>query len=335
MNKPFRVGILGCGGIANAHATNLSKHPRVELAAFCDIDPSRTAKFNQDYAGGKAAVFSDHLQMFEKAKLDAVWICLPPFAHTGQLEAAAQRGIHVFIEKPICLDMKRAESMVAAVEKGRVKCLVGFMNRFGGAIEKVKADIDSGRVGKPGVMQVRYFCNSLHGPWWREKAKSGGQIVEQIIHSFDLTRYLFGPVKSIYTYAANLFHQNVERYTSEDVSASVVVFKSGAVATVTGCNGALPGRWINDYRVVTQYMTAEFTDANNAVIYDTRDHANVEKMTIESGRHLFRWESDDLFGAIDENRDTRCTIQDGAKTQRLVLAAGESAEKGQPVEVEC
>ncbi|MBI4025336.1 MAG: Gfo/Idh/MocA family oxidoreductase [Verrucomicrobia bacterium] len=333
MSKPYRIGILGCGGIATSHAANLSKHPQAELVAFCDVETKRTARFNQEFAAGRAAEFTDHIQMFDKAGLDIVWICLPPFAHDGQLEAAARRGIHVFIEKPISLDMKRAESMTAAVEKGKVRSLVGFMNRFGGAIERFKSEMDSGRAGKPGVMQVRYFCNSLHAPWWREKTRSGGQIVEQIIHSYDLTRHLFGPIKSVYTYATNQFHKNVERYTSEDISASVIIFKSGAVATVTGCNGAIPGQWINDYRVVTERFTAEFVNSNNAVIHDTRDHSNVEKLVIESKRDLFRWESDDLFAAIEKKRDTRCPLHDAAKTQRLVLAAGESAEKGRPVEL--
>lgn len=335
MNKPFRIGFLGCGGIANAHAHNLGKHPRAEMVAFCDVDESRAAKFNQDYAGGRAATFSSHTEMFDKAKLDVVWICLPPFAHDGQLEEAAKRGIHIFVEKPISLTMKRAESMVRAVKKGKVRSLVGFMNRFGGAIERVKAEIDSGRAGKPGLIQIRYFANSLHAPWWREKEKSGGQIVEQIIHSYDITRHLFGPVKSIYTYATNQFHPKVERYTSEDLSASVIVFKNGGTATVTGCNGAIPNKWINDYRIVTENLTAEFTDSNNAVIYDTRDRENVTKTTVEATRSLFRWESDDLFNAIDNGTETRCPVEDGAKTQRLVLAAGESAARGEPVEVGC
>ena len=143
MSKTFRIGLLGCGGIANVHATNLSKHPRAELVAFCDVDGKRAAQFNKDYAGGKAVEFSDHIQMFNQARLDIVWICLPPFAHNGQLEAAAQRGIHVFVEKPISLDMRRADSMVAAVKKAKIKSLVGFMNRFGGAIEKLKCALDS------------------------------------------------------------------------------------------------------------------------------------------------------------------------------------------------
>lgn len=335
MKKSYRIAFLGCGGIANSHAKNLAAHPQAELVAFCDVDPSRTAQFNKRYAEDEAQEFSDHLQMFDMAKPDIVWICLPPFAHNGQLEAAAERGIHVFIEKPISLDMQRAESMVAAVKKHKVTTLVGFMNRYGAAIERLKGDIDSGKAGKPGVMQVRYFCNSLHGPWWREKAKSGGQIVEQIVHSYDLTRYLFGPVKSVYAYAANQFHSDIELYTSEDISASVIVFKSGAVASVTGTNGAIPGKWINDYRVVTQFYTAEFTDSNNAVIYDTHDHANVEKTVVESPSNWFRRESDDLFSAIEQNRETRCPIEDGAKTMRLVLAASESAESGKPIELNC
>lgn len=334
MSKPFRIGILGCGGIANVHAKILQQHPRAELVAFCDVDPSRAAQFNRDYCGGKAQEFADASAMYDKAKLDAVWVCLPPFAHNGQIEEAAKRGIHIFTEKPLALDFRRVESQINAVEKSGVRCLVGFMNRYGAAIERVKADIESGRAGKCGVIQVRYFCNSLHGPWWREKEKSGGQIVEQIVHSYDLARYLFGPVKSIYAYATNQFHQGVERYTSEDVSSSVIIFKNGAVGSVTGTNGAIPGKWINDYRVVTQFYTCEFSDSNNAVIYDTRDAANVEKITIESGRVWFRLEADDLFAAIDDKKhQVRCTLQDGAITQRLVLAASESAAKGKAIEL--
>src|SRR5690606_28493348 len=138
-----------------------------------------------------------------------------------EVEAAASKGIHVMIEKPIALDMAKANAMTAAVEKAGVKSQVGFMMRFLDVTEKIKALMSGGQ--GPGVQYVgRYMCNSLHSPWWRYKDKSGGQMVEQITHQFDLCRYLMGDAVQVFAYANNVAHQDVEGYTVEDVSGTVI-----------------------------------------------------------------------------------------------------------------
>ena len=104
--KVFRVGMIGCGGIANRHATILEKLDRTELVAFCDIAVERARDFAQKYADGKPPTFSDYHEMIEKVALDVVYICLPPFAHADEVEVAAAKGVHVFIEKPIALTMR-------------------------------------------------------------------------------------------------------------------------------------------------------------------------------------------------------------------------------------
>src|SRR5437879_6101885 len=127
--QEFRVGLIGCGGIANRHATILAALENVELAAFCDIEGSCAQQFATKYAGGRPPVFTDYHEMFQKVELDVVYVCLPPFAHSDEVERAAERGIHVFIEKPIALDLKTAERMVSATERAGVKTQVGFMLR--------------------------------------------------------------------------------------------------------------------------------------------------------------------------------------------------------------
>src|SRR5438876_12438430 len=97
----------------------------------------------------------------------------------------------------LVLTMELAGRMVAATDRAKVKTQVGFMSRFGEAVERVKALLDSGQAGAPGLMLGKYFCNALHAPWWREKEKSGGQIVEQIIHTYDIVRYLLGSPDSV------------------------------------------------------------------------------------------------------------------------------------------
>jgi predicted dehydrogenase len=328
--KLFRVGMIGCGGIANRHATILEKLDRTELVAFCDIAVERARDFAEKYADGKPPVFSHYHKMFEKVPLDVVYVCLPPFAHADEVEVAAAKHVHVFIEKPIALTMELANRMVAATDRAGVKTQVGFMSRFGEAVERVKGMLDSSQAGPPGLMVGKYFCNALHAPWWREKEKSGGQIVEQIIHTYDIVRYLLGEPESVLARTANQFHKDVERYTSEDVSATVITFKNGAIATVAGSNGAIPGRWISSYELVARNLTVSFADPNHATLTHTNVNPVKEEM-IAGTSDMSLAETLDLLEAIEQDRPTRTPMIEGKKTLELVLAATRAGERGEVI----
>ena len=324
--KRLRTAILGCGSFANRHAQNLLALPEeVELAAFCDHHDWNARAFSEKYTGGNGSIFSDPQEMYAKANLDLVLICLPPFAHTNEVELATQYGVHIFIEKPIALSSEHAWRMVEAAEKAGVKTQVGFMFRFGKAIEQLKELITAGEVGYPGLMSARYFCNSLHAHWWRDRRKSGGQLVEQVIHMVDLMRYLMGEAVSVYSRQENLFHREVTDYTVEDVSATIFGFQGGAIGVIYATNGAIPGKWINDYRLVAQKLTAEFNNANNALFHFTAE-TPVRTETISSERNIHLAELQDLLNAIRTDGDTRTPIREGAKSLDLALAATQSAE---------
>lgn len=326
----YRVGLIGCGGIANAHAKVIQGLEQTRFVALCDVAGERAQDFNSRYADDAATVYTDYSEMFEREKLDIVYICLPPFAHRDEVEQAAQRGVHVFIEKPIALDMQLAERMVQAVESGGVQSQVGFMMRFGEAVEQAKALIDNGEAGAPGWALGVYRCNALHAPWWRDKSKSGGQIVEQIIHTYDIIRYLLGEPKSAYAVLDNLFHGDVEGYSAEDVSAATLQFQSGAVASIAGTNGAIPGKWQASFQLVCKNLTAEFADANHATLYRT-DQEPIATTQIDGTRNLMREETLDLLHAIETGGATRTPMSEGAKTLELVLAVAKSGQSGEVV----
>ena len=324
--KRLRTAILGCGGFARVHAKNLINLPdEIELTAFCDHHDDNARRFSEEYTGGKGSIFTDHREMFEKANLDLVVICLPPFAHSDEVEAAAEHGVHILIEKPIALSSEHAWRMVEVAEKARIKTQVGFMFRFGTAVERLKELISSGEAGSTGLMSARYFCNSLHAPWWRDRRKSGGQLVEQVIHMVDLMRYLMGDPVSVYSRQENLFHREVTDYTVEDVSATVFGFQSGAIGVIYATNGAIPGKWINDYRVVNQKLTAEFSNANNAQFHFTAE-SPVRTETISSDKNIHLAELQDLLNAIRTDGQTRTPLREGAKSLDMALAATQSAE---------
>ena len=229
------------------------------------------------------------------------------------------------MEKPIALVSEQAWGMVEAVEKSGIKSQVVFMFGFGEAIERFKAMQAAGQTGAIGLMTARYFCNALHAPWWRMRDKSGGQVVEQVIHMFDLLRYLMGDPVSVYSRQENLFHRDVPDYTIEDVSATVVGFSNGGLGVIYATNNAIPGKWINDYRVVAQHQVADFQNANNATFTQTNQPGN-PVITVESAKDFRRSLTLDLIRAIRTNGETRTPMHEGAKSLDLVLAARRSAE---------
>ena len=329
--KRLRTAILGCGGFAHRHAANLINLPDdVELTAFCDHHDHNAREFSEKYTQGQAEVFTGHREMFEKAHLDLVVICLPPFAHSNEVDLAAQSGVHILMEKPIALSSEHAWRMVQSAESARIKTQVGFMFRFGTAIERIKDLITLGEIGPAGLMSARYFCNSLHAEWWRDRSKSGGQLVEQVIHMVDLMRYLMGNPVSVYSRQENLFHRQVGDYTVEDVSATVFGFPRGGIGVVYATNGAIPGKWINDYRLVSQKLTAEFTDANNAAFQFTAE-TPVRTETISSEKNVYLAELQDLLTAIRNDGETRTPMREGAMSLDMALAATRSAETHQEI----
>lgn len=322
----LRTGILGCGGIAHKHAqAALALSDQIELVAFCDRLEANARAFSEQYTRGRATVWAAHEAMLEREALDLLLVCLPPFAHSDEVERAAARGIHLLVEKPIALSSAQAWRMVETAERAGIRTQVGFMYRFGAAVTTLKDRLQAGTAGAPGLFSARYFCNSLHAPWWRARDKSGGQLLEQVIHLFDTMRYLLGDPATVYSRQANVFHRDTPGYTVEDVSATVMGFGDGALGVIYATNGALPGKWIKEWRVVTGRLLAEFADWNHATLIPTVEPA-LPPEVIASDQDVFVLQLRDLVEAIRTGAPTRTPLRDGAKTLDLVLAAARSAE---------
>jgi predicted dehydrogenase len=328
MSQRLRIALIGCGSFAHRHVRSLQTlRDDFEMVAFCNRSVEKAKNFSIEYTADRAPVFTDHQEMFEQVPLDAVVITLPPYAHTDQVAFAAQRGIHVFIEKPIALTSDQAWSMVRAAEDNGIVTQVGFMFRFGEAVERLKGMIISGEAGLMGLMSARYFCNSLHADWWQRRDKSGGQLVEQAIHMVDLMRYLMGEAVTVYSRQENLFHRDLPDYTIEDVSATVFRFESGALGVLYATNGAIPDRWISDCQMVSRHLTAVFADANTATFTFT-SQPGVPTETVAGKRDVYLHEMKDFLRAIRTGGEARTPMREGARTLDLALAANRSAQTG-------
>ena len=321
----LRVGLLGPGGIGARHVKALAQLPaEAELVACCGRDEERTRAFAAEHGG---AVHTDFEAMLAREKLDLLIVALPPFAHTGQVEAAARKGVHLLVEKPIALDMERANAMVDAAGAAGIVAACAFMYRFGEAVERW----ETADTGRPGMFTGFFHCNSLHSPWWRERALSGGQMVEQLIHVVDLARHTLGMPKTVYAKAANLFHRDVPRYDTEDVSAMILGYEDGRIGLLNASNAAAPGKWEKGWKIISERMTGSFSDFNAAELTHSAGEGGNE--VVKSERDVFVAQLADVIGAIREGRRPKVPLSDGADSLRIVLAARRSAEEGQEVAV--
>ena len=106
---PIRIGFVGIGWIAGTHMDALSQLEDAQPVAFCDLDSGRAERAAARF-GGRA--YTDWRAMLDAESLDALYICLPPHAHDGVEIAAAERGIHLFVEKPVARDLDYARRVL-------------------------------------------------------------------------------------------------------------------------------------------------------------------------------------------------------------------------------
>lgn len=319
MNR-LKVALLGCGGIAKRHADSaLMLAQDMELVAGCGRDFSRTQAFAAQYPGMSA--YDNLDQMLDNAAPDLVIATLPPFSRSGEVERIAARGVHLLVEKPIALDMEAADRMVQAVTASGVVAAIGFMYRFGDAIRQWHQH-DTGSVG---LYAGTYHCNALHADWWRIDAKSGGQIVEQVIHQIDLIRHFMGDPDTVYARRANLFHGSVPGYDVEDVSAIIFGWDDGRIATLNASNIATPGVWHKDWNLFAERATGRFTGWNDAIFIPTI--TGVAEVQLAGDTDPFVAQLADVVSAIRDQRQPYIPLAEGAGTLRLALAARRSADE--------
>ena len=188
--KPVRLGFIGLGLIpTSAHLPGLA--PLLEsgdavLQAFCDVDEQTLQKQAAEFKPN--ATYGNHREMLEKEELDAVYFCVPPTFHTDELEMAADKGLAVFIEKPVSLDMSKAVAGNAIVEKAGILTQVGFLSRYEPAALPARELLHERTLRHANLLQIR---NGKPLRYWTSRYDlSGGSFVENTIHRIDLLRYL-------------------------------------------------------------------------------------------------------------------------------------------------
>ena len=322
----LRCAVLGGGGMGVQNSINAESTGLAEVTAICSRRPEGGAEL-ADLLGHQVSTYHDISQLLVSEAPELLIVAIPPYAHAGEVELAARAGSHLFLEKPIALDLERARSQVAAVREAGVMSFVHFHLRSLTTVRRLGERLREGSAGHPVLFSASYFCNSLHAPWWRDAARSGGQSVEQVIHLFDLARHLFGELEPVHAIRANSCHREEPGYTSEDVATTLLLGEAGPdypapVCQIASTNCAVPGEWRSRFSAVYENLTAE---------YDSTGSPPGRLLPVGGGNVEDLEEPTDpraesmraFLTAVREGDPSPVPIEEGLRTLELVLRAAE------------
>ena len=224
-----RIGFVGTGGVATRHAQVLSGFDDVSLVAATDVDAERATAFAARFGMAPVHGIDDLLG----CGLDAVYVCVPPFAHGDAERQVAEAGVALFVEKPLAADLETAEAIGVQLDRAGVVTRVGHHWRCAEPVARAR-DLLAGR--RIHLVSGAWWDKVPPVSWWPHRSRSGGPVVEQAIHLLDLARVLVGEVDEVHAHATG---PHPEATTPGDVDAATVAllrFASGAVGTLTAAS---------------------------------------------------------------------------------------------------
>ncbi len=328
----LRVALIGTGWVADKHLRAIKSLPDATVVAIAGRNAAATAELAAR-AEAKPYSYEDVPQLLKQEQLDAVFLLLPPHLH-GDIEArCAEHVPAVLIEKPVSSDLAVVRRAAEAFDKAGTLVSVGFMCRYRKTIERAQAALSEASA-KP-VLVNGFWVGDMPGPmWWRTKAQSGGQFVEQCTHLVDLARYLVGEIVEVSADTTRGFVTEHPGYTVDDAAVVNVRFASGAIGNfTTGCFVKPGHASALGIGLTLQARTLQVDLTSwNMDLEILRKEGEVERLPAPEP-DIFVVQNAAFFSAIRDKSPglVRSSYADAIETLKVGLAAERSAELRRPV----
>lgn len=316
------IAFIGAGGIASSHLSRFEENDRANVVAVCDIDEETAIGWAEVH---DADAYTDWETMFDEGGFEAVFVCVPPFAHEGQELRAAEAGVDLFVEKPLALNREYPRRVLDAVEEADIITQVGHHMRYLESVTQARDLLGD----RPLATIYGRWVGGVHGDeghWWRRRETSGGQVVEQSTHIFDLVRYLGGDVDRV-SAEGDLRVQDDLIDFPDAVSATMHHDDGVPSHVLTSCASPDSTR---DVKIIAEDCSLSVAGAS---VTGTVDGKSVDVTTDDSGHNT---EIDAFVDAVAEDDPSRCRSPygDAIRTFELTLAVTEAVNADGPVSVE-
>ena len=332
----IHIGLIGGGNITETHARAAPAIAGVEIAAIYGTNADKVDRLCREHGGTR---YQDFEEFLAHRPMDLVAIGSPSGLHATQGIAAAQRGLHVLTEKPIDISTERADALIEAADRNRVKLGVIFQDRLKPDICKLKQWVSSGVIGKPILADARvkwyrppdYYDNSRwHGTL---SLDGGGALINQGVHTVDLLLWLLGDVTRVQARTSTALHA----IEAEDTAVAILQFASGALGVVQGTTAAYPGYprrlevtgsegtiILEHDRIVAADLRNPLADTNADA---TRDRNQSSSSPVVSDFRGHQAVFEDFIQAIQHDRMPVCDGREGRRSLAVIEAIYRAAQK--------
>lgn len=247
-NRTFKVGIIGTGWIAEAHAESYLNQPDVEVVALADLIPGKAEAFKKRYGFENARCYPDHASMLKNEQLDAVSVCTYNRTHAQCTIDALNAGVNVLLEKPMCVTTEEAVDIIRAERKSNKLLSIGFQPRMDPNMQMIKKIVDSGVLGDIYYIQTgggrrRGIPNST---FIEQKTAGIGALGDIGCYSLDMVLNAIGYPKplSVTGYTSHFFgtnemyqyadrdhtaKENADRFDVDDFAAAFIRLEGGVI----------------------------------------------------------------------------------------------------------
>jgi myo-inositol 2-dehydrogenase/D-chiro-inositol 1-dehydrogenase len=323
----MRVAVIGAGWIAADHVGVLTKLEDVELIAVCDLDRERAAQL----APEGATVYERWEDVLEREHPDALWVCTPPLVHREPTLAALERGMHVYLEKPVARTPEDAAAIVDAAAASEAVCAIGYQWHATEVLDDLRSALDGQRIA---LLAGHSIGPTGSRPWFLDRRQGGGNILERGSHQIDLVRTVAGEVARVQAAGSHVLLGQAEGDAGdiEDAATLVLHLESGAIATivVAWTRERQPRRY--DLDVVAEEATLALTLDPEFALRGVSCGVEVEA---RSAQHPFeRSIGRFLEAARSGDRDAVfCSPADAARTLAVAQACEQALATGATVAV--
>jgi len=359
----LNAAITGCGVIGRTHAVALREFPEVRIVALIDAIPAAAealADFIEQQGGGRPALYTTQAEAFAAEDIHLVALATPSGLHIQQSLEVLAAGKHVVIEKPLDVDLSRAQEIEAAAKEAAGNGIVASVisqHRFDQSSVAVSRAIADGRFGK-------LTSASASVAWWRGQGyydsgdwrgtwamDGGGALMNQGVHTVDLLLWFMGRPVEIFAHTARLAHERIE---VEDTAVATVTFENGGLAVLHATTAAYPGLTVRVQLMGSegsavvdndrlQYFHSRDTGGASADMglqgggnqadeelakYPEEDYKAADPTVYPAG-HVRQYR--DILAAIAGGKQPGVTVSDAVNALAAVRSVYVSATLGQPV----
>ena len=325
----MRVGILGLGAIGAVHAAGWAEIG-ADFAGGFDPHPENAQAIAQKY-GVRAYPSVEALL----ADVDIVDICTPTHLHHPQVLQAAGEGKHIICEKPLARTLSQGQEMIAACNAAGVKLLVAHVVRFFPEYRRAKETVEAGMIGEPAVIRLQrdvFQPRKAAGNWFVDVEKSGGMMLDLMIHDFDYARWVAGEVKTVFAKSIGTSGMEAE----VDHGLAILTHHNGSLSHIEGS-------WA--YPPPTFRTRFEIAGSQGLIIHDSDATAPIQVFLHQQGEDSaevpvpaspllespYTAELRAFYRSIAEDASVPVSAADGLAALQIALAAMESARTGKPV----